>query len=433
MAGPKTNPNYEEMNVMTTVVAALLSALVTTLGFLLKQRRRVPNLQLDIDSLPGIEQGVALLAGLTNGTVFAGNRATLYQNGRVFEELKKRIQAARHTVHLEAFVWSAGELEREFVAILSERAQAGVQVRVLLDAVGALEGSEAAFAALKRAGVELHFYCRPHWWNLRRFNHRTHRKLLIVDGTYAYTGGHGFSDLWLGDAEDEKHYRDTGVGLEGPAAGALQAVFMENWIEETKSVPTGVVCFPKCETTGDVPVHVVSSATGDAVSSVALLYTLAIASAKREVIIQNPYFAPEENVAKLLCAMVRRGVGVHLMVPGVITDSPIVRSAGMALYDSMLAAGVRIYEFCPTLLHQKIVIVDGIWSHVGSTNFDARALALNEEVGVGILDAAIAHQLRQAFNEDLKRSQEIHLENWRKRTWLQKAFSRLFYLLRDQI
>jgi len=419
--------------VITGIVLVVLSAICTTLFFILKQRRRVPNLHLDIDALPPIEDGVCLLAGLTNGTVFTGNRATVYQNGQVFEELKNRIKAAQHTVHLESFVWTAGKLELEFVEVLSERARAGVQVRVLLDAVGAMDGSEEAFEAMKQAGVKLHLYCRPHWWNLRRFNHRTHRKLLIVDGSFAYTGGHGISDLWMGNAEDAKHYRDTGIGLEGPAVTALQAVFMENWIEETKSIPTGIACFQKLEPHGDVTAHIVSSATGDAVSSVALLYTLAIASAKREVIIQNPYFAPEVNMAKLLCNMVQRGVAVHLMVPGLITDSPIVRKAGMALYKSMLEAGVRIYEFCPTLLHQKIVIVDGIWSHVGSTNFDARALALNEEVGVGILDADIAQQLRDAFEEDLKRSEEIHLENWRKRRWYQKAFSSAVYLLRDQI
>lgn len=418
---------------ITGTVLVVLSICCTTVFFILKQRRRVPNLHLDIDGLPPIEEGVFLLAGLTNGTVFTGNRVTIYQNGQVFEELKGRIKAAQHTVHLESFVWSAGDLEKEFVEVLSERVKAGVQVRVLLDAVGAMDGSEEAFTALKDAGVKLHLYCRPHWWNLRRFNHRTHRKLLIVDGNFAYTGGHGISDLWTGNAEDEKHYRDTGIGLEGPAVLALQAVFMENWIEETKSVPTGLACFPKLEPQGEVIAHVVSSATGDAVSSVALLYTLAIASAKREVIIQNPYFAPEENVAKLLCTMVQRGVSVHLMVPGLITDSPIVRSAGMALYGSMLEAGVRIYEFCPTLLHQKIVIVDGIWSHVGSTNFDARALALNEEVGVGILDATVAQQLRDAFEEDLQRSEEIHLENWRKRRWYQKVYSSTVYMLRDQI
>lgn len=418
---------------VTTIILVLLAVLATASYFLLKQRRRIPNLHLNIEALPDIEQGVRLLAGLTNGTMFPGNRVTVYQNGALFEELKNRIGAAQHSVHFESFVWAAGELEQQFVEGLSERARAGIHVRVLLDSVGAMDGSKMAFSAMREAGVELHFYCRPHWWNLRRFNHRTHRKLLIVDGTFAYTGGHGISDLWTGDAEDDKHYRDTGVCLEGPAAGALQAVFMENWIEETRSIPTGPSCFPEPEPMGDIPIHVVSSATGDAVSSVALLYTLAIASAKREIIIQNPYFSPERNLAHLLCTMVKRGVKVHLMVPGLITDSPVVRKAGMALYRQLLEGGVRIYEYCPTLLHQKIVIIDGIWSHVGSTNFDARALALNEEVGVGILDADIARQLRDAFEEDLKHCEEVHLKNWRKRPLYQKWVSNVFYALRDQI
>lgn len=412
---------------------ALFSAIATTVYFLLKQRRRTPALALDIDSLPQAEQGVSLLAGLTNSSVFTGNTAVLYQNGAVFTELKQRIAAAEQTVHLEAFVWAAGELEQQFADVLSARARAGVQVRVLLDAVGAMDGSKAVFQQMTEAGVDLQFYCRSLWWNWRRFNHRTHRKLLVVDGVFAYTGGHGISDLWTGNAEDKKHYRDTGVCIEGPAVAVLQSVFMQNWIEETKSVPTGPGCFPPQVSQGDLAVHVVSSAAGDAVSSVALLYNLAIASADHEVIIQNPYFAPEKSVTELLCKMVKRGVQVHLMVPGKHTDAPVVRYAGMALYARMLKAGVRIYEYCPTLLHQKVVVVDGKWSHVGSTNFDARALALNEEVGVGILDSGIAQQLRAAFREDLKRSEEIHLHNWRKRRWYEKAFSSGAYFIRDQI
>ena len=243
---------------------------------------------------------------------------------------------------------------------------------------------------LRDAGVELAEYCRPRWWNLRRFNHRTHRKLLIVDGAIGYTFGHGIADQWLGDGEDEDHWRDTAVRLEGPVAGALQSVFMENWIEETHCVPAGDGCYPRLEHKGDVAAHVVSSASEEVGSKVALLYTVAIASARKEVIIQNPYFAPDDGVCELFAKMVKRGVAVHLMVPGRKTDSPFVRIAGSHLYRTLLEAGVRVYEFEPTLPHQKIVIVDRIWSHVGSTNFDARSLALNEEVGVGILDEQIA-------------------------------------------
>ena len=194
---------------------------------------------------------------------------------------------------------------------------------------------------LRDAGVELAQYCRPAWWNLRRFNHRTHRKLLIVDGAVGYTFGHGIADQWLGDGEDADHWRDTGVRLEGPVACALQSVFMENWIEETHCVPAGEGCYPCLERhDGGVEAHVVSSASEEVGSSVALLYTVAIASARKEVIIQNPYFAPDDGFCELLAKMVKRGVAVHLMVPGKETDSPFVRLAGSHLYR-IVARGRR--------------------------------------------------------------------------------------------
>ena len=416
-----------------TIVLILVSALCTAGYMILTQRRRVPNLNLNLDELPPITHGASLMAGLTGGKLYAGNLVTVWQNGEIFNAFKERMAGAKYSIHFESFVWTAGELESDFVTLLCRLAEDGIKIRLLLDAVGSMDGGEMAFESLKRAGVDLRFYCRARWLNLRRFNHRTHRKLLIIDGRIAFTFGHGISDLWTGNAQDQHHYRDTGVCIEGPAAAALQSIFMQNWIEETKDVPSTADCFPHIEPAGDIVTHAVSSATGDAVSSVALLYTLAMASARREIIIQNPYFAPEKSIAKLLGRMVARGVQVHLMVPGARTDSPYVRCAGRTLYRPMLEAGVRIYEFCPTLLHQKIVIVDGVWSHVGSTNLDARALALNEEVGVGILDKNIAQQLRDAFVEDLKRSEEIHLKNWLRRPWYQRIFDRCLYFARGQM
>jgi cardiolipin synthase A/B len=336
-------------------------------------------------------------------------------------------------VHLETFVWTAGEVERQFVEALCDKASQGVKVRLLIDALGGSGATRQRLQQLRDAGVELAEYCRPAWWNLRRFNHRTHRKLLIVDGAIGYTFGHGIADQWLGDGEDKDHWRDTAVRVEGPVVRALQAVFMENWIEETHCVPAGPGCFPELEPKGSVSAHVFSSASGDTVSSVALIYTVAIASARKEVIIQNPYFAPDDGMCELLAKMVERGVAVHLMVPGRKTDSPFVRIAGSHLYQSLLEAGVRVHEVEPTLLHQKIVVVDGVWSHVGSTNFDARSLALNEEVGVGILDEQIAAELKDAFNADLRRSSELQLERWRRRPLLVRGYSWLAYQLHSQL
>ena len=411
----------------------LAGGAIALLTFMLTHRRLTPYLHLQLDELPELCESMQSLAVLTGGAVHEGNRCSVLQNGALFPAMIADIQAARHTVHLETFVWTAGEVERQFVDVLCAKAREGVKVRLLIDALGGSSATEARLCELREAGVELNLYCRPAWWNLRRFNHRTHRKILILDGAVGYTFGHGIADQWLGDGEDKDHWRDTAVRLEGPVASALQSVFLENWIEETNCVPAGDGCYPGPEPKGDVAAHVVSSASEEVGSKVALLYTVAIASARKEVIIQNPYFAPDDGVCELFAKMVKRGVAVHLMLPGRKTDSPFVRLAGTYLYQSLLEAGVRVYEFEPTLPHQKIVIVDRIWSHVGSTNFDARSLALNEEVGVGILGKETAEELRAAFVEDLKRSSELQLERWRRRPLLDRGYSWLAYQLHSQL
>jgi len=415
------------------VLIFLAGGLFATAYFLLKNRRNTPYLEMDLDALPALDDDLRALAAITAGNVSSGNECRVLQNGALYPAMEADIAAARHTIHLETFVWTQGQLERRFVELLIEKARAGVKVRLLIDAMGGVGGNSANLKRLSDAGVNLSEYCRPRWWNLRRFNHRTHRKLLIVDGVIGYTFGHGIADQWLGDGEDEHHWRDTALRVEGPVVQALQSVFMENWIEETHCVPAGEGCFPGIEGKGSSDAHVVSSASGDSVSSVALLYTLAIASARREVIIQNPYFAPDDGVCDLLAMMVKRGVAVHLMVPGGHTDSPFVRRAGCHLYGDLLKGGVRLYEFDPTLIHQKVVIVDGIWSHIGSTNFDSRSLSLNEEVGIGVRDANIARQLKEAFENDLRRSRELTLEQWRERRWWDRAFDWFAYQVHDQL
>ncbi|GFE83600.1 cardiolipin synthase B [Steroidobacter agaridevorans] len=415
------------------VLTFLAGVLLASAYFLLKNRRNTPYLDLDLDALPSLEEDLHTLAGLTNGAVTTGNACQILQDGALFPAMEEDIAAARCAVHLETFVWTAGEVERRFVELLARKAREGVKVRLLIDAMGSSGGDDENLKRLVEAGVQLSTYCKPRWWNLRRFNHRTHRKLLIVDGVIGYTFGHGIADQWLGRGEDEKHWRDTAVRVEGPAVQALQSVFMENWIEESHCVPAGEGCFPEAEAKGESDAHVVSSASGDAVSSVALLYTVAIACAKREVIIQNPYFAPDDGVCELLAMMVKRGVAVHLMLPGQHTDSPFVRRAGCRLYAQLLEGGVRLYEFLPTLIHQKIVIVDEIWSHIGSTNFDARSLSLNEEVGIGIRDTKIAAELKAAFEKDLERSKELTLEGWRRRPWYSRLFDWIAYQVHDQL
>jgi cardiolipin synthase len=400
---------------------------------ILAQRRHVPHLKFETQSLPNIVHGLAVIAGLTRASVQVGNEATVLQDSDFFRALEVDIRAARNTVHIETFVWTQGKLERNFADLLCAKAREGVKVRVVIDAVGGIRASRRQLRRMREAGVDLQIFCRLHWWNLRRLNHRTHRKLFIIDGRIAYTGGHGIADQWLGHGEDRDHWRDTAIRLQGPVVHSLQSVFMENFIWEAQCVPPGKESFPSLQPQGAVDCHVVSDSCGLSISSVSMLYSVAIACACREVLIQNPYFAPDDAIVDLFEAVTRRGVAVHLMVPGGNTDSPFVRRAGCHLYESLLRVGVRIHEFQPTLIHQKIVIVDGVWSHIGSTNFDSRSLKLNEEVGVGMLDGNVAGELRRAFDADLQRCKELTLEQWRKRPAMSRAIDWLIYQIHDQL
>lgn len=420
-------------NLTAIIVAVAATALSIGIGFVLSRGRGTPFLKLRLEEFPPIHAALPMLAGLTESSVYAGNKARVHQNGAALAAMLDDISAATGSIHLETFVWCEGEVESRFVQALAERARAGVHVRVLRDAVGGSRGSEQASRTLYESGVHTAEYCAPRWWNLGRFNSRTHRKLLIIDGRIGYTFGHGISDQWLGDGEDPEHWRDTALRLEGPIVHGLQTVFAQNWVEETHSLPISGNGFPQLEAVGESPAHVVSSASGDTVSSVAMLYTVAIGCAREEVLIQNPYFAPNPGVVELFAMLVRRGVRVHLMLPGKHTDSPFVRRAGCHLYSRLLEAGVRVYEFDRTLLHQKVVIIDGAWSHVGSTNFDSRSLALNEEIGVGVLDREIAHELKQAFEQDLRSCREWKLEDWRRRPARDRMFDGFAYLLHDQL
>lgn len=418
---------------LITLLLMFVTGLATSLWFVVSRRRRTRLVRFSPERLPPIEEGLTTLAGLTNASVYRGNAATLFQNGTLFGAMERDVLAARHSVHLETFVWTQGELARRTVDLLCRRAAEGIKVRVIVDAVGANQADADNFARMLREGVELVEYRRPLRLRPRRLNHRTHRKLLIVDGEIGYTFGHGFADHWLGEGQDPDHWRDTGVRLEGPVVQGLQSVFMEHWIEESQVIPCGQGCFPELREKGSISAHVVSSGAGDPVSSVSLLYSLAIACARREILIQNPYFVPGIEVVGLLREVVARGVRVRLMVPGGHTDNAFVRYAGSHLYAGLIDAGVELYEFGTTALHQKVVVVDGIWSHIGSTNFDERSLALNEEAGVGLLDAGIARQLHEAFERDLRACRRITAEEWGRRGVLRRCAAWAAYQAHEQL
>jgi cardiolipin synthase len=415
-----------------TLLLMLLTGIVTAAYFIFGLKRRDLHVGLDPDAIPPIEQALPLFAGLTNAEIHHENSVTVFQNEDLLNALLGAIAEAQYSIHFETYVWEAGVLEKQFVELLSKKAQEGVHIRLLVDAMGAMKADDGALKSLEEHGVEVAQYRKISLMNIRRFNNRSHRKLLIVDGCIGFIFGHGVADEWFGHGDKKNYWRDTGVRIDGNAVRSLQSIFVQDWMDARREVPTDDSCFPAIQGKGSAKIHVVSS-TGDLKSSVALLYKLAIASARREVIIQNPYFTPDPVVPQLLKTVAERGVTVHLMVPGEHTDSRLVRRAGFYLYETMLSSGVRLYEYKPTLLHQKIVIIDGQWSHVGSTNFDERSLAMNAEIGVGILDRSVAHQLTEAFHLDLTRSKELTLGSWSRRPWYERVLDWCAYQLHGQI
>jgi cardiolipin synthase len=419
---------------ITYSAAALYVAIVAILLLLLWSARREHESHVRVPDLGSLEEALPSIAGLTGSPILTGNRVEILQNGdEFFPALLEDIAAARETIHLETYVWWQGEICQRIAEALAAKARQGVEVRLLLDAVGAEEGDEKLFEMMEAAGVHIARFHPFELADLGLFNNRTHRKIAIFDGRVAHVFGHGIAEEWTGHAQDEEHWRDTGVRLRGPITGAVQSVFSENWLEQTAEPIVGERYFPPLEPAGTVRAQMIASSPQGGVSRLELLYKLAIATAQKELLIQNPYFIPDGEVVGLIDKAVRRGVNVSIMLPGAVTDSSIVRHAGHRHYEDLLRHGVKIYEYRRTLNHQKILIVDRLWAHVGSANLDDRSLDINDEASVGIIDAEVAGRLRAAFSEDLKSCTEVTLAEWRKRSAWHRFVDRFSYSINEQL
>ncbi|HVR98693.1 MAG TPA: phospholipase D-like domain-containing protein [Thermoanaerobaculia bacterium] len=414
--------------------AILYLGIVILLLVLLWSTRRERESHVRVPDLAGFEEALPSIANLTGSPIQAGNRVKILQNGdEFFPVLFDDIAKARESIHLETYVWWQGEICEQVANALAEKARQGVEVRVLLDAMGAKDGDDELFERMRSAGAKVEMFHPFKLSDLGLINNRTHRKLAIFDGRVSYVFGHGFAQEWTGHAQDKEHWRDTGVRLEGPVVNAVQGVFAENWIEQSAETLVGEKYFPHLAPAGNVRAHVTASSPQGGVSKLEMLFKLAIASAQKELLLQNPYFIPDGEIAGLLERTRRRGVDIRIMVPGTATDSSVVRHAGHYRFTELLRQGIRIYEYQPTLNHQKVMLVDGVWSHVGSTNFDDRSLDINDEASVGLIDPATAGLLRDAFMRDLDRCREVELEGWEGRPAWHKAIDRMSYLLNEQL
>jgi cardiolipin synthase len=388
---------------------------------------RVPNID-------DFEQALPSIANLANSPVLGGNSAQILQDGdQFFPALFADVARARGSIHLETYVWWQGEVCDRLAAALADKARHGVEVRITLDALGAHRAERKLFDRMKQAGVKISLYRPPRLSEIGLYNNRTHRKLAIFDGRVAYVFGHGIAEEWTGHGQDRDHWRDTGVRLLGPIVNSVQAVFAQNWIDETSQVLVGERYFPPQPAAGTVRAHMVWSSPRGGVSEMELIDKLVIACARHDLIIQNPYFIPDDELVKLLANAVKRHVRVRIMIPGPVTDSPVVRHAGHQQIQALLDQGVEVYEFEPTLSHQKILIIDGVWSLVGSTNFDDRSLDINDEASVGLIDAGIAGQLGAAFAADLARSKRLDPRTWRERGLWHRFEDQISYMLNEQL
>ncbi len=380
---------------------------------------------------PQFVRSMGLLLG---PPIVGGNRVTSLINGdRIFPAMLDAIKAARRTIDFETYIYWSGRVGKQFADVLAERARAGVKVNVLLDWVGSGKMESRQIDELKAAGVDVQKYHPLRWYNLSRINNRTHRKLLIVDGRVGFTGGVGIADEWSGDAQNRNHWRDSHFQIEGPAVAQMQAAFMDNWIKTESRVLHGEDYFPAVEPAGDSYGQVFKSSAREGSESVRLMYLLAIASASKAIDLENAYFVPDDLSVDELVNARKRGVPVRILVPGEIIDSQLSRKASRSRWGPLLRAGVQIFEYQPTMFHCKVMVVDGLWSSVGSTNFDNRSFRLNDEANLNVYDAVFARKQVEVFERDLRVSRLITLPDWQSRALTEKATDFLAGLLRLQL
>jgi cardiolipin synthase len=394
------------------------------------RRHRDPSLKIECDA--PIERLMPSLSGLTLGTAVPGNRVEVHENGAFFDVLLARIAAAQQTVHFETFLWKEGVLARRVAAALAERARAGLKVRVLLDAQGSSKAGEALLQQMRDAGCRVALFHKKRLRNIGVLNDRDHRKLVVIDGREAFVGGHCIVDDWLGNAEDGQHFSDVSVQLHGPIVHSVQGAFSENWAGETGELFLGDGVFPQLEPAGDVLIHAVYAKPENSAPAVKILHHTVICLARKRIWIQNPYFIPEPEAIDAFGAAVKRGVDVRVLMPSTSgSDNPMVQHAGHRNFEKLLKCGVRLFEYPHTLLHQKIMTVDGTWCAIGSSNFDDRSFETNDEISLSLADAAVVTRLDGIFEKYVQRAEEIQLDAWQRRGTWHKLKDNAFYLLNE--
>ena len=362
-----------------------------------------------------------------------GNRVTILTDGEQFyPAMLEAIRGATRTINLECYIFQPGRIADQFIEALSDRARHGVSVTMVLDAIGSFGLRGRPLQRLKDAGCRIHFYRRVQWHSLARLNNRTHRELLVLDGRVAFVGGAGVADWWAVPKGSRRPWRDTMARVEGPVVAALQGVAAENWLECCGEILTGPEYFPDLEPAGDTTAFVVRSSPSDRATVSRVTFQLLMEAADQHVRIATPYFLPDRALRRALRGIARRGVEVSVIVPGRITDQRWVRLASRRTWGELLRDGIRIYEYRAAMTHAKVLIVDGVWSMLGTTNIDNRSFEHNDEVNIAMLDRAVSDRLLEDYARDIRVSDEVTLERWQRRPLWEKVVGPFVWILERQ-
>lgn len=356
-----------------------------------------------------------IVSAVVDVAIMPAHSVDLLNGGSAFYAAElEAIRTARHSIHIEAYIFRRSPIADRFLRALEARAKEGITVRLIVDAIGSAGTRDNYFDPLRAAGGRMAWYQPIRWSTLKRWNHRTHRELLVMDGEVGFIGGAGIYDWWDEDLNGERAWRDTMVRVNGPLASALQSAFLENWLESTGELLVAQEDFPAGRAIQERPdegaangLVVASAPSAGKATRARILFQVLLATARQSIRIHSPYFLPDRGVIRELTAAVSRGVQVQVIVPGRNNNHPIARRASRRRYLELLRGGVEIFEYQPVMMHAKLMVVDSIWSVVGSTNFDNRSFALNDEVNLALQDEAIAMEMERVFERDLARSLKV--------------------------
>ena len=421
-----------------TAWVAALSALVTLLLVLLALNVTTGEQRIDeqIQTSFGLDedQFYREMGALLGPPVVDGNAVTALDNGaEIFPAMLAAVDSAEQTITFETYIYWSGEVGDRFAEALSRKAREGVRVHVLVDWAGALKMEDTTLDRMREAGVEVEQYRPLAWYRLDRMNSRTHRKLLVIDGRVGFTGGVGIADVWDGHAQDPDHWRDMHFRVEGPVVAQMQAAFLDNWIQTTGAVLNGPAYFPPLDSVGTVAAHMFTSSAEGGSDSMRLMYLMAITSSEATVDLASAYFVPDEIMIQALIAARERGVRVRVLVPGPHIDSELVRISSKRVWGDLLQAGAEISIYQPTMLHTKMLIVDGQMVSVGSTNFDVRSFELNDEASLNLYDAAFAERMADTFERDWADGEPYTYAMWEDRPWTERFAETVLRPIKSQL